>query len=108
MAAEGAEGATEGHKKVVEVLHLSCVAVEMTSRLGLGNLLRAACIQAWNCCCKFNLFDQVDSLPEELKDDLLVICNRLMDFVFEYVITISLSLSVTIASLETPNIREIE
>ena len=38
--------------------------------------------QAWNCCCKFNLFDQADNLPENLKDDLLVICNRLMDFLF--------------------------
>ena len=72
----------EEYKKVMDVLHLSCVAVEMTSRFNLGNLFRAACVQAWNCCCKFNLFDQVDALPEDLKDDLLVICNRLMDFVF--------------------------
>ena len=73
---------SENYKKVTEVLHLSCVAVEMTSRFYLGNLFRAACVQAWNCCCKFNLFDQVDSLPEKVKDDLLVICNRMMDFVF--------------------------
>ena len=73
---------SENHKKVMEVLHLSCIAVEMTSRFNVGNLFRAACVQAWNCCCKFNLFDQADNLPENLKDDLLVICNRLMDFLF--------------------------
>ena len=68
---------SENYKKVTEVLHLSCVAVEMTSRFYLGNLFRAACVQAWNCCCKFNLFDQVDSLPEKVKDDRKpVSCSR--------------------------------
>ncbi|QDZ25253.1 hypothetical protein HOP50_16g77990 [Chloropicon primus] len=84
QAAEAEEKNGNNHKKVMEVLHLSCIAVEMTSRFNLRNLFRAACVQAWNCCCKFNLFDQVDSLPDGLKDDLLVICNRLMDFVFDF------------------------